>query len=110
MKLKSAGKSGAGEPLVYCPVCNEVYLKHSLVQHWSQMAGKEAQYELARVIYHCKEKGRSEFAIGVAETLDNCPHWKFLLELKGLPNSKPVAKKEKQTDWYSALQAYLSEK
>lgn len=107
MELKPAGKSGAGEALVHCPVCDVVYLKHSLVQHWSQMAGKEAQYEMARVIYITLERKGKEFALGVPETLDNCPHWKFLLDLGH--NTKPVARKEQQGNWYSALQAYLEE-
>jgi hypothetical protein len=110
MKLKSAGKSGAGEALVHCPVCNEVYLRYSLVQHWSQMAGKEAQYEMARVIYLTMENKKREFPLGVAETMDNCPHWKFLLSIKKAPNARPVARRENQSNWYSALQAYLAEK
>ena len=108
MKLKPAGKSGAGEALVHCPVCDVVYLKHSLVQHWSQMAGKEAQYKMADLVYASKENN-GQIKTGLYEVLEDCPHWKFLLAIKKAPNSRPVAKKDKQTDWYSALQAYLAE-
>lgn len=111
-KLKSAGKSGAGEELVYCPVCNGVYLRYSLVQHWSQMAGKEAQYAMAELYYNQKPTTKliqGKVCININQFVaEKCPHWKFLLDLGH--NAKPVARKEHQGNWYSALQAFLTEK
>ena len=85
-----------GHNLVECPVCKMPYLEHGLNNHLSKMAGKEAQYEMARVIYLTMQRGKTEFALGVPETFDNCPHWKYLVDNpKVMPDVTPVRQKER---------------
>lgn len=87
--------------LVECPVCQDLFLPHSVYQHISQAAGKEAQYEMARLLYleidtanEDQDFTKSLIEVWVETVLENCPHWKYLLDNpKMVVNERPVEQK-----------------
>jgi len=114
--FKPAGKTDVGDNLVECPVCQNLYLPAGITNHLSQTAGKEAQYEMARLVYNAiDEVSPYEPDLGVVwqsvgEILENCPHWKYLLENKEEVNIRPVEKKHRRSDWFTKLQEFLHKK
>lgn len=96
MKHKVVGTSSLGEDLVECPVCKVPYLRHALNQHLSQIAGKEAQYIMAHLVYEAEEKRRKLITIYKSNVLKKCPHWQYLLDNpKTMPDTRPVMQKER---------------
>lgn len=95
MKYKPAGQAGDGAPLVYCPVCGEVYRKDAINHHFSQMAGKEAQYKMADIFYNGRTNLLGRFlSASRSEVMKACPHWQYILNNPRVYKStKPVAKK-----------------
>lgn len=67
------------EKLIYCPVCRRRFWSHALSKHVSQMAGKEAQYQMCMLINTSKMRPRT---FSPTILLKNAKHWSYYRKQK----------------------------